>query len=140
MHEFTVASLIVDALLDLAKKQGSNQVIEVHLKIGKLRSLSTEQVRFSYGILTKGSILEESKLIIEEVSANVHCSKCGYDSKLNPDDDSPYHFALPSLTCPRCKATLQIIGGDECTISKVKMVLPSKRNERSTEQTVKDNK
>jgi hydrogenase nickel insertion protein HypA len=124
MHEFTVASLIVDALLDLAKKQGSKRVLDVHLRVGKLRSLSTEQVKFSYGILTKGTILEGSRLIVEEVTANVHCPKCGYDSKLDPDGDSSYHFALPSLVCPRCRDALSIIGGDECIISKVKMELP----------------
>ena len=129
MHEFTIASLMVDTLLDLAKKQGSNRVVEVHLKIGKLRSLSAEQVQFSYGILTRGNILEGSRLIIEEVTANIHCSNCGYESKLDPNDDSPYHFALPSLRCPRCQATLQITGGEECTISKVKMILHSRRKE-----------
>lgn len=134
MHEFTIASLIVDALLDLAKKQGSERVLDVHLRIGKLRSLSTEQVKFSYGILAKGTILDGSRLIIEEVNANVHCSKCGYDSKLDPDDDSSYHFAMPSLVCPRCGGVLSIIGGDECIISKVKMELPLKRQERSAEQ------
>jgi hydrogenase nickel insertion protein HypA len=137
LHEFTIASLIVDTLLDLAKKQGSNRVVEVHLKIGKLRSLSAEQVHFSYGILTRGNILEGSRLIIEEVAANVHCSKCGYDSKLDPDDDSPYHFALPSLRCPRCQGILQIIGGDECIISRVKMSLHSGRKENSSEQSEK---
>lgn len=124
MHEFTIASLLVESLLDLAKKQGSNRVLDVHLKIGKLRALSIEQVKFSYGVLTKGTILEGSDLTIEEVTANVHCSKCGYDSKLEAGGDTPYHFALPSLVCPRCRDALSIVGGDECTISKVKMALP----------------
>lgn len=131
MHEFTIASLLVDSLLDLAKKQGSNRVLDVHLRIGKLRALSAEQVKFSYGILIRGTILEGSRLIIEEAMANVHCSKCGYDSKLEADENSPYHFALPSLVCPRCGENLSIIGGDECTISKVKMALPLKRRTKS---------
>lgn len=125
MHEFSIASLIVESLLDLAKKQGAKRVLEVQLQIGQLRALSAEQVKFSYGILTKGTKLQDSNLLIQEVVANVHCLKCGYDSKFESTKDGAYHFALPSLTCPKCGEKLTVTGGDECTISKVKMELPN---------------
>jgi hydrogenase nickel incorporation protein HypA/HybF len=125
MHEFTITSAIVEALFDLADKQGSKRVLEVYLSIGKLRSLSSEQVRFSYGILTKGTILQGSKLIIEETDARIRCIKCGYMGQLDPRDDLGYHFAIPSLLCPQCQNPLSIEGGDECVITKVRMELPS---------------
>jgi len=125
MHEFTITSAIVEALFDLADKQGSKRVLEVYLSIGKLRSLSSEQVRFSYGILTKGTILQGSKLIIEETDAQIRCIKCGYMGQLDPRDDLGYHFAIPSLLCPQCQSPLSIEGGDECVITKVRMELPS---------------
>jgi len=127
MHEFTIASLIVDSLLDLARKQGSTRVLDVYLKIGELRSISTEQVMFSYGVLTRGTMLEGSRLIIEEVPANVRCSKCGYDEKFHSDDTLSFHFAPPALVCPRCGGALSIDGGDECVISRVKMELAEKQ-------------
>jgi hydrogenase nickel incorporation protein HypA/HybF len=134
MHEFSIASMIVDTLVDLAKKQNAKRVLEVHLQIGQLRALSAEQVRFSYGILVKRTILDGSKLLIEEVPAAVHCSACGYDSKLELKDEMSYHFALPSMVCPQCGMALSINGGDECTISKVTLELPGTgkngRNER----------
>ena len=132
MHEFSIASLIVESLLDLVKKQGAKRVLEVHLQIGQLRALSAEQVKFSYGILTKGTKLQDSNLLIREVAANAHCLKCGYDSKLESREDMAYHFALPSLACPKCGDALTITGGDECTISKVKMELPTKNQVEST--------
>lgn len=125
MHEFTITSAIVDALFDLANKQGAKRVLEVYLRIGKLRSLSSEQVRFSYGILTKGTILQGSKLIIEETDAHIRCAECGYKGQLDPRDDLGYHFAIPSLQCPHCQSPLSIEGGDECVITKVRMELPS---------------
>jgi hypothetical protein len=36
------SKLVSDVLLDLANIQGSNRVVEVHLQIGKLRSISTK--------------------------------------------------------------------------------------------------
>ena len=60
MHEFSFATSIVESVLDLAKKQGASKVLGVHMRIGKLRALSTEQLSFSYEILAKGTILEGS--------------------------------------------------------------------------------
>lgn len=124
MHEFTVTSWIVEALLDLVRKQGSKRVLEVHLRIGKLRALSTDQVGFCYGVLSKGTVLEGSQLIIEESAGKVRCTNCGYQGEFNPEGDA-YHFGLPPLICPTCSSSLLIEGGDECVITKVRLQLPS---------------
>jgi len=125
LHEFTIASSIVESLLDLANKQGSSKVLLVHLKIGLLRALSTEQVSFSYNILAKGTALEGSKLIIEEQAGKLQCAACDYHGEFNPEDDSSFHFGIPPLICPKCGGNLEIQGGDECMITSVRMVVPS---------------
>jgi len=124
MHEFTVTSWIVDALLDLAKKQGASRVVEVHLRIGSLRALSIEQVKFCYGVLSQRTVLEGSKLVVEEVPGKLRCSACGYQGEFNPHDDA-FHFGIPPLECPECGEALVVEGGDECVIEKVRMLLPS---------------
>jgi hydrogenase nickel incorporation protein HypA/HybF len=124
MHEFSVTSWIVDALLDLAKKQHSKKILEVHLKIGKMRALSIDQVKFCYDILAKGTALEGSELISEEVKGEVRCSNCEYHGEFNPEGDA-YHFGIPPLVCPICGHSLVVEGGDECVIAKVRMLLPS---------------
>jgi len=126
MHEFSVTSWIVDALLDLAKRHGASSVQEVHLRIGSLRALSIDQVKFCYGVLAKGTTLEGSRLVIEEVPGKLRCSACSYRGEFNPQDDA-YHFGIPPLVCPECGAPLLIEGGDECVIAKVRMLLPSAR-------------
>jgi hydrogenase nickel incorporation protein HypA/HybF len=124
VHEFSMTSWIVDALLDLARKQQSKQVLEVHLRIGKLRVLSVDQVKFCYGILTKGTVLEGSNLIVEEPPGKVRCGNCGYSGEFDPEGDA-YHFGIPPLICPVCGGSLVIEGGDECVITRVRMQLPS---------------
>lgn len=125
MHEYTIASSIVETLADLANKQGSSKVLEVHMRIGKLRALSTEQLTFSYNILTKGTALEGSKLSIEEATGRVRCPQCNYSKEFDPSGDPSFHFAIPSQACPECNTALNIEGGDECIITSVRMVVPT---------------
>jgi hydrogenase nickel incorporation protein HypA/HybF len=124
MHEFTVTSWIVDALLDLVKKQGASKVLEVHLRVGKLRALSLDQLRFCYDVLSKENALEGSNLIIEESAGKVRCVNCSYQGEFNPEGDA-YHFGLPPLSCPHCGGSVSVEGGDECVITKVRMQIPS---------------
>jgi hydrogenase nickel incorporation protein HypA/HybF len=124
MHEFSVTSWIVEALLDLVNKHGATRVVEVHLRIGSLRALSIDQVKFCYDVLAKGTVLQGSRLIIEEVPGKLRCTACKYRGEFNSHDDA-FHFGIPPLACPECGEALSIEGGDECVIAKVRMLLPS---------------
>ena len=134
MHEFTITSSIVESVLDLAKEHGSRKVQEVHLTIGKLRVLSIDQVKFCYEVLSKGTVLEGSKLIVEEAAGKLRCSQCSYTSEFNPDDDPSFHFGIPPLICPQCGNTLTIEGGDQLVITRVRMLLPSVKGESEVDQ------
>ena len=123
MHELTIATSLVEALLDIAKKQSSNKIIAVQLKVGKLRLISLDQLRFSYEVLSKGTLLEGSQLTIEETPGFTRCPNCGYARELETCDTS-FHFALPAMKCPKCASNLNVEGGDECVITKVRMAIP----------------
>jgi len=129
MHEFSFATSIVESVFDLANKQKASKVLLVNMRIGKLRALSTEQLRFSYDILAKGTILEGSQLTVEESPGSLRCPGCDYRGEFDPEGDLSFHFGMPSLACPRCGRTLEIEGGDECTITSVRMVLPTATTE-----------
>ena len=128
MHEFAIATSLVETLLDIAKKQSSTKVIEAQLKVGKLRLISLDQLRFSYEILSKGTLLEGSRLTIEETTGYARCPNCNYAQELLETGDFSYHFGLPRMNCPKCSANLVLEGGDECLITKVRMVIPSQES------------
>ena len=128
MHELSIATSLVEALLEIAKKESSNKIVAVHLKIGKLRLISVDQLKFSYEILSKGTLLEGSRLTIEETPGFTRCQNCGYAQKFETSDMS-FHFTLPTMKCPKCASDLTIEGGDECVITKVRMTLPSQPSE-----------
>jgi len=114
---------IVESVLQEAKKHNAKRVYEVHLAIGKLTFLGLEQVRFSYEILVKNTIMKSSKLYIEEKDGVVKCSKCGYEGDFKYEDDPIYHVPTPTLDCPKCGEVVNIVGGRECTIKSVKLAV-----------------
>ncbi|UCC32926.1 MAG: hydrogenase maturation nickel metallochaperone HypA [Candidatus Bathyarchaeota archaeon] len=118
-----MTSQIVRNVLSEAKKHNAKEVAEVHLVIGKLTFLGLEQVRFSYKVLIEGSIMENSKLFIETKDGIVKCSSCGYEGSFSTKDDPQYHLPIPTLQCPNCAGTVNIIGGKECLIKSVKLVV-----------------
>ena len=125
MHELSIATSLVEALSEIAKKQAATKVVAVRLRVGKLRLISLDQLRFSYEILSKGTLLEGSRLAIEETPGFARCPNCGFAREFETGD-MLFHFALPSMKCPKCATDLKIEGGDECLITQVRMMLPSK--------------
>jgi len=123
VHEFSITSQIVQNVLAEAEKRGAKKVTEVNLVIGKLTFLGLEQVRFAYEALTKGTIAEGSKLVIEEQEGFVKCSNCGYQGGFKYEDDPLYHMPIPTLKCPKCSNTVKIMAGKECTIKNIKMLV-----------------
>jgi len=118
-----VTSQIVRSVLEEAEKQKAKKVTEVHLTIGKLTFLGLEQVRFAFEALTKGTIMEGSKLIIEEQEGVVRCSHCDYEGGFKYEDDPMYHVPVPTLKCPQCGSIVSIVAGKECTIKTLRMMV-----------------
>jgi hydrogenase nickel incorporation protein HypA/HybF len=113
----------VQSVLEEARKHGAKRVKEVSLVIGKLTFLGLEQVRFAYETLTKGTIMEGSNLLIKESDGVVKCNSCGYEGDFKYEDNPQYHVPVPTLHCPKCGGVVKIVGGKECIIEKVKLVV-----------------
>lgn len=121
MHELSMTTQIVETVLAEARKHGAKKVIEVKLVIGKMTFLGTDQIGFSYKILTEDTILKGSKLTIEEKEGVIECPSCGYKGTLPIKDDPAYHIPVPTLQCPECGRVAKIVEGKECTIKSIKM-------------------
>jgi hydrogenase nickel incorporation protein HypA/HybF len=121
VHELSMTTQIVETVLAEAKKHGAKKVIEVKLVIGKMTFLGTDQIGFSYKILTEDTILKGSKLTIEEKEGVIECPSCGYKGTVPIKDDPAYHIPVPTLQCPECGRAAKIVEGKECTIKSIKM-------------------
>ncbi|MCW4035425.1 MAG: hydrogenase maturation nickel metallochaperone HypA [Candidatus Bathyarchaeota archaeon] len=128
MHELAMATQIVENVLEEAKRHDAKKVAEVHLTIGKMSFLGVDQIKFSYGILVKDTILEDSKLIVEEKDGKIECNNCGYKGTIEIKDDPAYHIPVPTLQCPKCGQTAKIVEGKECTITSIRILKQEDKN------------
>jgi hydrogenase nickel incorporation protein HypA/HybF len=124
MHELSMASSMVDSVLEFAESYPPKKVVQVLLQIGELTCVEPEQLRFSYMAITKETALEESTLEIEELKALVACKYCGYAGKPKYWDGALADTRVATLQCPECGKTAEATQGHECTIKTIRYVTP----------------
>lgn len=108
MHELSIAMSIVDGACEEASRHGAIRVESVHLRLGQLSGVVKEALLFSYDLATADTMLEGSRLEIEEVKAAIHCDDCGADREL----ESIQHFSCPVCQTP----SSNVVRGRELTI------------------------
>lgn len=117
MHEVSVVSNLVNAAVAELEKYEVLKVNSITVVIGDMTNLGEEQMSFAYEIVTRGTILEGSKFIVEHEPISVKCDECGYEGPVkvlfDPDFDT---HAIPILSCPECSGHIQVISGQSCMI------------------------
>ncbi|MCX9013930.1 MAG: hydrogenase maturation nickel metallochaperone HypA [Candidatus Methanoperedens sp.] len=120
MHEISIAGAIVDTVIDTANKNNAQKVDEVFIEIGELTALNTDQLKFIFETITKGTVAEGAKYNIETISPLIECKKCEYKGKIKYFEK--LHFFLPAIKCPDCGETdVEVTAGRECCVRKIKI-------------------
>jgi len=107
MHELSVIEGIVEAITEVAEVNRLTSITEVNLVIGKLQQLIPEMLELSFMISTKGTMAENSKLVIEWKEIRIQCCDCHSISEISD----------PVFICPNCGSfNLNILSGKELFI------------------------
>lgn len=122
MHEVSVVSDLISAILKKLEKYNVEVVEEVTLVIGDLTNLGEEQLEFAYEIITRGTKLEGSKLIVEREEVSVKCKLCGYEGGVEVINDEYTCHPVPILSCPKCGGDVVVITGQSCMVKGVRIV------------------
>jgi len=120
MHEFSIASSIVESVLAFAEKQRAARIVEVRLTIGEFTHIEQEQLRFCFQAITKDTVLEDSTLEIETSDAAVRCPHCGYAGPPKYWEGALSAALVPTLQCPACGKAAEPAEGHECAIKTVR--------------------
>ncbi len=122
MHEFSIASEIVQAVLNTAEKNKGKRVLSVQLEIGEFTFLNRQQVLFWLNELFKGSAAEGAEIRLRIVRARISCQGCGYHGRApSREGDLVRHFI--QCCCPRCGSfRIRIEKGRECLLRKVRIL------------------
>lgn len=113
MHEMGIAEQIVEIAIASIPDDVKNPEIEkMNLRIGRFASVVEDSLRFCFGIIVKGTPLENTELIIEIVPVKVHCNNCHHEWEV---DD-------PVFKCGKCEGTdLQMLSGREIDIDSIEL-------------------
>ena len=122
MHEVSVVSDIVSAVLRELEKYNVVRVEEVTLVVGEMTSLGDEQLEFAYEIVTKDTKLEGSRLVIEHEKIWVRCKECDYMGEVKMLESDYGEHTIPVLACPECNGRVTVVKGQTCKVKNLKIV------------------
>ncbi len=104
MHEMSLCEAIASSVAKLAEDA---PVTSVSIRVGHFRQVVPDALEFCWEMLTEGSNLGGSKLLIEMVPAVVECEACGAETTLD----------MPILLCGSCESDkVKLISGEELRI------------------------
>lgn len=113
MHELGLTQSIVDIALEHAKGNDATRILTVTVKAGNLTGIIDDSMQLYFNYLCRGTIAEESRLVIEHLPALVNCRSCGEESEIGP---------FETFTCPKCgELTIELISGREFYVDSIEV-------------------
>ncbi|MBW1691781.1 MAG: hydrogenase maturation nickel metallochaperone HypA, partial [Deltaproteobacteria bacterium] len=92
MHEFSIATSLLEIISQEALAYQGAKVKAVRLKVGTLSGVVPEALEFAFQVLSEGTVAEGSRLVIERVALCIACNACG--TECTPAD--------PFILCSHC--------------------------------------
>ena len=121
MHEFGFAMQIFQVAEATAKKYNAKKIIAVFLEIGELTLIVPELLKKSFEMATKGSIAEDSELVITVTPGKILCRDCGKEGSVTLAEES-YLTGLQLFQCKHCESqNTQVIEGKKANVASVKI-------------------
>jgi hydrogenase nickel incorporation protein HypA/HybF len=109
MHELSIA----DAIVTIASRHAKGRpVSRVEVRVGHLRQVVPDSLRFAFELITAGTELEGAELALEEVPARVVCKACEQETTLT---EFPMH-------CGACGGfDVEVTAGEELLVESIEV-------------------
>ncbi len=116
MHEMSLVSGVLDAVLPVARDAGAARVCQVNLRIGDMVEVVPDALDFAWECLRdEDPLTAECELSFTEVHPRSRCLACGEEF-----DHSRFH-----VRCPRCGgAETRLLQGREFDIVSIEVETP----------------
>ncbi|MBA3962133.1 MAG: hydrogenase maturation nickel metallochaperone HypA [Chthoniobacterales bacterium] len=122
MHEFSIASGLVEKLLDFAEKNPDKKIVEIRVAIGEFTQIEEEQLSFCYESIITEMPIAGSRLTIEPILGQVACPHCSYSGLPKYWEGALSGPPVATLECPACGKAAGIIAGEDCSIKSIRYV------------------
>ena len=112
MHELSVTEGILNIALDEAGKHNVKHITSIKLKIGNLSGVMPQLIQDYFDLLTKDTVADGAKLVIERIPAAIMCEECHEESIIDKF----------KLRCPKCNSIeVKITSGKEFYIDSMEV-------------------
>ena len=121
MHEVSVMSDVIKAVLDELSKHDVREVEEIVIVVGDLTNMGEEQLSFAFEAMSADTILSGSELVIEKEPIRIRCKECGFDGPAGILRNEGYDHSIPVLSCPNCDGQVTVVEGMSCRVRSIRI-------------------
>jgi hydrogenase nickel incorporation protein HypA/HybF len=109
MHELSIATGVVETAL---KHADGRRVTVVNMRVGRLRQVVPDSLRFYFEIVTRDTVCEGARLELEEIELGLRCGDCGRE----------WETREPIFRCARCDSiAVSVEAGDELQVEYIEV-------------------
>lgn len=116
MHELQVTERILEVVLRHASGQEVSRVVAIHLRVGELSHLADEWIQHYFDYLSRGTLAENAKLVIQKTPIVLACDSCSGTFEAKRED-------LADARCPECgESRNHVVSGHEYVVENMEVV------------------
>lgn len=106
MHELAITQGIIDIAVPETEKHGAKKIMSIKIKIGEFSGVVPQCIQEYFNIVSRGTIAENAKLVIERIPVTIRCHSCGFEGEMNREKIK--------FKCPACgSAEIRMLSGKE---------------------------
>lgn len=110
MHEFSIASNLMDIVKQAVDGQSVSRVTSLHIVMGEMSTVVPDCLTFAFEIISKGSVAEGARIDFEKTPLIGKCGDCG----------SEFHVENYVFLCPECESrNIEILSGREFMLKSI---------------------
>jgi hydrogenase nickel incorporation protein HypA/HybF len=109
VHELSLSSAVLNTVLKHAE---GRRVSVISMRVGQLRQVVPQTLRFYFQIVAQGTVCEGARLDQQVVEARLRCATCGHE----------WAIEIPAFRCPGCGgAEVLAISGEELEVESIEI-------------------
>jgi hydrogenase nickel incorporation protein HypA/HybF len=119
MHELSLAGAIQETAL---RHADGHPVRSVQMRIGRLRQVVPESLRFYFGVVSRDTGTDGAELEMQLLDALLRCGDCEreWDPAPRPAEEEADLLLPPMFRCPGCGAAgAEILQGEEFEVESI---------------------
>jgi hydrogenase nickel incorporation protein HypA/HybF len=78
MHEMSIVEALMEQIIEMSQDEDWGAVTRIRLKVGSMRQIVPDILKFCFDVASKGTIMENALLEIDEIPLLIKCDECGY--------------------------------------------------------------